>query len=256
MKDNTKVRLHLSKKLFESLTREIIKEAKANDGYSVAVKQPKTPKQSKSQATSPEVQKTDAEAMMGENKPAMPKAPSHEETKANQVYEMEFNVAEKKQKVDEFVGTETEMSGVITMLATLLGVGVPLATGLVKHLKQAKTPAEKKQVLQNELPGKEEMKEFIGTETADSGMITALATLLGIGVPLATGLIKHLKQAKTPEEKKKVLQQELPGTGGAKSGQSADTLKEYEHHYRMVNGQCRRYNDEGEYEVVSSHYCR
>ena len=47
MKNNTKVRLHLSKKLFESLTREIIKEAKANDGYTVAVKQPKQPKQVK-----------------------------------------------------------------------------------------------------------------------------------------------------------------------------------------------------------------
>ena len=47
MKNSTKVRLHLSKKLFESLTREIIKEAKANDGYTVAVKQPKAPKQVK-----------------------------------------------------------------------------------------------------------------------------------------------------------------------------------------------------------------
>ena len=47
MKNNTKVRLHLSKQLFESLTKEIIKEAKANDGYTVAVKQPKMPKQVK-----------------------------------------------------------------------------------------------------------------------------------------------------------------------------------------------------------------
>lgn len=47
MKNNTKVRLHLSKQLFESLTKEIIKEAKANDGYTVAVKQPKAPKQVK-----------------------------------------------------------------------------------------------------------------------------------------------------------------------------------------------------------------
>jgi hypothetical protein len=37
--------------------------------------------------------------------------------------------------------------------------------------------------------------------------------------------------------------------------ESKETLKEYEHHYKMVNGQCRRYNDEGEYDVVSSHYC-
>ena len=64
MKNNTKVRLHLSKQLFESLTKEIIKEAKANDGYTVAVKQPKQPKQSKAQSASPEVQKTDTETKM------------------------------------------------------------------------------------------------------------------------------------------------------------------------------------------------
>ena len=86
MNNNTKVRLHLSKQLFESLTREIIKEAKkANDGYTVAVKQPKMPKQSNSQAVSPEVQKTDAEATMGEMETKMP-------GKKN---EMEMNVAEK-----------------------------------------------------------------------------------------------------------------------------------------------------------------
>ena len=66
MKNNTKVRLRLSKQLFESLSKQIIAEAKANDGYTVAVKQPKMPKQSKSQAASPEVQKTDKEATMDE----------------------------------------------------------------------------------------------------------------------------------------------------------------------------------------------
>jgi len=88
MKNNTKVRLHLSKQLFESLTKEIIKEAKANDGYTVAVKQPKMPKQSKSQATSPEVQKTDAEAMMGEVHPQA------DTKKMEKMKEMEMNVAE------------------------------------------------------------------------------------------------------------------------------------------------------------------
>ena len=90
MKNSTKVRLHLSKQLFESLTREIIKEAKANDGYTVAVKQPKQPKQSKSQATSPEVQKTDAEAMMGE-------VHAQADTKKmEKMHEMETDVAEGK----------------------------------------------------------------------------------------------------------------------------------------------------------------
>jgi hypothetical protein len=92
MKNSTKVRLHLSKKLFESLTKEIIKEAKANDGYTVAVKQPKMPKQSKSQATSPEVQKTDAEAMMGEVHPQA------DTKKMEKMKEMEMNVAEAEPK--------------------------------------------------------------------------------------------------------------------------------------------------------------
>lgn len=127
MNNNTRVRLHLSKQLFETLTREILAEAKKpNDGYSVAVKQPKMPKQSKSQATSPEVQKTDAEAMMGE---------------------METKVAEKKDKVDEYVGVD-QTEGLIAMLAALLGIGVPLATSLYKDLK-GKSKEEKKQVLQS-----------------------------------------------------------------------------------------------------------
>lgn len=89
MNNKTKIRLHLSKNLFESLTREILAEAKkANDGYTVAVKQPKMPKQSKSQATSPEVQKTDAEAMMGEVHPQA------DTKKMEKMKEMEMNVAE------------------------------------------------------------------------------------------------------------------------------------------------------------------
>ena len=42
MKNNTKIRLHLSKQLFEALTKQVLAEAKANDGYTVAVKQPKS----------------------------------------------------------------------------------------------------------------------------------------------------------------------------------------------------------------------
>ena len=44
MNNNTKIRLHLSKNLFESLSREILAEAKVNGGgaYTVAVKTPKT----------------------------------------------------------------------------------------------------------------------------------------------------------------------------------------------------------------------
>ena len=125
MNNNTKVRLHLSKQLFESLTREIIKEAKkANDGYTVAVKQPKMPKQSKSQAVSPEVQKTDAEATMGE---------------------METKVAERT-PVKEDMNTAQML---VTTLATVLGVGGTIAASVLRDLKNAKTPEDKKQVLQS-----------------------------------------------------------------------------------------------------------
>lgn len=125
MNNNTKIRLHLSKNLFESIAKEVLAEAKkANDGYTVAVKQPKMPKQSKSQATSPEVQKTDAEATMGE---------------------METKVA-------ETVPVKEDMSAaqmLVATLGTVLGVGGTIAASVLKDLKNAKTPEEKKQVLQS-----------------------------------------------------------------------------------------------------------
>jgi hypothetical protein len=102
MNNNTRIRLRLSKNLFESLTREILAEAKRpNDGYSVAVKQPKMPKQSKAQAASPEVQKTDREVTMeegpkekkGHNVESLKKAKAAIEKR---LAEMEINVAEEE----------------------------------------------------------------------------------------------------------------------------------------------------------------
>lgn len=37
---------------------------------------------------------------------------------------------------------------------------------------------------------------------------------------------------------------------------TAKILNEYEHHYEKVNGECRKYNDEGDYTVVSMQYCQ
>ncbi len=124
MNNNTKIRLHLSKNLFESIAKEVLAEAKKpNDGYSVAVKQPKMPKQSKSQATSPEVQKTDAEATMGE---------------------METKVAETAPVKEDMSAAQM----LVATLGTVLGVGGTIAASVLKDLKNAKTPEEKKQVLQ------------------------------------------------------------------------------------------------------------
>lgn len=70
MKNNTKIRLHLSKQLFESLTKQVLAEAKGNmsgGAYTETVKAPKQPK----------------------------------EKKAAPVKEMETRVAEKKHKMEE-----------------------------------------------------------------------------------------------------------------------------------------------------------
>lgn len=69
MKNNTKIRLHLSKQLFESLTKQVIAEAKGNmsgGAYTEAVKQPKGGKSQKNEDLSisknevPQVRKTGA----------------------------------------------------------------------------------------------------------------------------------------------------------------------------------------------------
>lgn len=199
MKNNTKVRLHLSKKLFESLTREIIKEAKANDGYTVAVKQPKAPKQVKEVNAVADTDKMKKMEEKMSSKEKMAKGLYNEvdaemdTNKMKKIKEMEMNVAEEGQ-LDEFTGTETESSGAIAMLAAALGMGVPLATALIKDLMKKKTPEEKKRAVD-----------------------AALAK---------------------------------------KTGTGTSNLKEYEQHYEIRNGECRRYNDEGEYTVVSMHHCR
>jgi hypothetical protein len=118
MNNNTKIRLHLSKNLFESVAREVLAEAKrANDGYTVAVKQPKMPKQSKSQAISPEVQKTDAEATMGEadvksipipgQKPKMPPVPGQKPA---------AGTALDDKKKEDFVKKAHELETILTTL--------------------------------------------------------------------------------------------------------------------------------------------
>ncbi len=66
MNNNTKVRLRLSKELFESLSKQVLAEAKKMDmsggAYTEAVKTPKTPKAPKS----PEVKSTNKMKTMGE----------------------------------------------------------------------------------------------------------------------------------------------------------------------------------------------
>ena len=143
MINNTRIRLHLSKNLFENIAKEVLSEVKkANDGYSVAVKAPKAGK----------IKEVNAVADTDKMKKMEEKMSSKEKMakglyKEDEMEEMQINVAE-DDAMNEYVGVETS-TGLITALATLLGVGIPLATSLYKDLKGAKTPEEKKQVMQS-----------------------------------------------------------------------------------------------------------
>ena len=286
MNNSTKIRLHLSKNLFESIAKEVLTEAKkANDGYTVAVKQPKAPKQSKSQAASPEVQKTDAEATMGEATPA-------KETPGTSTSTLAKDLRQKAQDVTKTSGISSkEIQGLQKLLNTILAkaLGGELAVAIDKAQKvldtatqdvKSKVPTSTSTTSVQDMnmgpsgkpamPGLREMETNVAEEDTMeegvdyAGLATMLGTLLGVGGTVATAIIKDLKNAKTPEEKKQILQSlnsQMDKSKGfnneaKKDKEDKDTLKEYEHHYEMVNGQCRRYNDEGDYTVVSSHYCR
>ena len=394
MKNSTKVRLHLSKKLFESLTREIIKEAKANDGYTVAVKQPKAPKQVKevnavadtdkmkrmegNVPTSTSTTSVQDMNMGNDGKPAIPglkeKMSSKEKMakglynevdaemdtdKMKKMHEMETDVAEgkmnsefekeilkvlkakfdldpttatidfgpngmsikpvnyqvwadkftkgnqgrngnyvddKAQKIAAYfnkrygknlVAEEGQLNEIDPSMsweaiaAGMAAIGLaPLAIDKMhqwwkkKHPKSFKaaqgisaaidksagnTPGQGHGVDTSKTFGpqnEKQLSEFTGTETESSGAIAMIDTALVLGIPLSTALIKDLMKAKSPEEKKQLIQKKLADKS-AGMDKGTDALKEYENDdYRVVNGQCRRYNDEHEYTVVSMSYCR
>ena len=316
MKNNTKVRLHLSKKLFESLTREIIKEAKVNDGYTEAVKQPKQPKQSKSQATSPEVQKTDAEAKME----AAPIAAKQSGSATTGTLAKDFR--QKAQSVTKTSGISSkEVAGLQKLLNTILAKapGGELAVAIDKAQRaldistqniktgdtstpNSTTPTSLQTMnaaglrnkpaipgLKEKMSSKEKMDKGLYNEmefnVAEEGQmnemtdavsweaVAAAMTAMGLA-PLAIDKMHKWWEKKYPKSFKAA--QKISGTidrqmGGNTPGQGhgVDTsktfgpqneknaLKEYENDdYRVVNGQCRRYNDEHEYTVVSMSYCR
>jgi rubrerythrin len=91
MNNNTKVRIRLTKQLFESLSKQVIAEAKQNFGAGMEVI--KAPKGS-----------TEPKAPKAPSAPKAPKAPSHKETDANQVYEAPVNEANNPE-VDKIVKT-------------------------------------------------------------------------------------------------------------------------------------------------------
>lgn len=168
MKNNTKVRLHLSKTLFENIVKEVLSEAKkmnmSGGAYTEAVKMPKKAKKVEEVNAVADTDKMkkmeevdavrDTESMRRMHEMSSKEKMAKGLYKEDEMEEMQINVAEKN-KMNEFTGTETESSGAIAMLAAALGMGIPLAAALIKDLMRAKTPEEKKQVIQKELPGQD-----------------------------------------------------------------------------------------------------
>jgi len=245
MNNNTKIRLRLSKNLFESLTREILAEAKVNGGgaYTEVVKTPKAPKESKAQKSSPEVQKTDKEKTEGLD-------PANIGPGGVVVDDDNWHQNGKKEAAPMSTGNSASKLGADMIKK---GQAVKSTSGL--STQEIKTIQSILDLIVNKAPEGE----------------TALA--------LQKALTILTQNTKNIEDKGQSGAPALPKVPPAKPGNPAykapampglkekkmkemetmtaeNTLKEYEHHYEMVNGQCRRYNDEGEYEVVSSHYCR
>jgi len=290
MKNSTKVRLHLSKKLFESLTREIIKEAKANDGYTVAVKKPKAPKQVKevnavadtdkmkrmegNVPTSTSTTSVQDMNMGNDGKPAIPglkEKMSSKEKMAKGLYnevdaEMDTDKMKKMKEANDFSNhydyTYRLQDGNCIRINPETQERAKVHHSYCNHLKKEMemNVAEEGQM--------NEMTDAVSWEAVAAGMAA-----MGLA-PLAIDKMHQWWKKKYPKSFKAA--QKLSGTidkqmGGNTPGQGhgVDTsktfgpqneknaLKEYENDdYRVVNGQCRRYNDEHEYTVVSMSYCR
>lgn len=118
MNNNTRIRLHLSKNLFESIAQEVLAESKKGDmsggAYTEVVKMPK---QAKAPKASPEVKKTD-------------------KMKEEGVEEMETRVAEEGQ-LDEYVGLSPEEIKALEWLAGVVasGTGAAIVSQYGKDIK-------------------------------------------------------------------------------------------------------------------------
>ena len=228
MNNNTKIRLRLSKNLFESLTREILAEAKKGDmsggAYTEAVKMPKAGK--------------------------MDEKMSSKEKMAKGLYNEKDNDSMKKEATPTQTGNSASKLGAdmikkgqaVKSTSGLSGQEVKSIQAILDLIVNKAPEGETALALQKALTILTQNTKNI----EDKGQSGAPALPK---VPPAKPGNPAYKAPAMPGLKEKKMKEMETMT-------AENTLKEYEHHYEMVNGQCRRYNDEGEYEVVSSHYCR
>ena len=115
MKNNTNIRLHVSKALFEAIAKEVLAEAKINGGgaYTQAVKMPKQPKKIKEVNAVADTDKMEKMEEKMSSKEKMAKGLYKEDG----VEEMQVNVAE-----DDMLN-EMDPTAVMDLLSVLAGMG-------------------------------------------------------------------------------------------------------------------------------------
>jgi hypothetical protein len=123
-------------------------------------------------------------------------------------------------EIEESVLTDPNF---ISGVAAILGVGGTLAAAIVRDLRKAKTPEEKKQILGKAAQGigrkmSGDIQEMNESVITDPNFISGVAAILGVGGALAAAIVRDLKRAKTPEEKKQILGKAAQGIGRKMSG--------------------------------------
>jgi len=235
MKNNTKVRLHLSKTLFENIVKEILTESKkmnmSGGAYTEAVKMPKKAKK---------VEEVNAVADTDKMK-KMEEVDAVRDTESmRRMHEMSSKekMAKGLYKEDEMGSSDKYPVGTVLFkpkgnqtitVKRVEGDKIFVVSDLTPNrefqwsanviddgirTKEFQLKSSDQNEMQINVAEESPMNEFTGTETESSGAIAMIAAALGIGIPLAAALIKDLMRAKSPEEKKQIIQKELPGQGG------------------------------------------
>lgn len=190
MKNNTKIRLHLSKQLFEALTKQVLAEAKANDGYTVAVKQPKAMKEVNAVADTDKMKKME-EKMSSKEKM---KKGLYKETE-----KMEEGTQGSKENIK--AGAKVHPHGqpekVMTVVSPDGGFGGKVQ---VKDEKGGtySFSAEDLELVEGDL------NEISSEMDLLQQAAPILGTILGVGGTFLASYVKALKSAKTPKEKEEL----------------------------------------------------
>jgi hypothetical protein len=184
MKNNTKIRLHVSKHLFESLTKQVIAESKKSYGAGMEeVKQPKM---------KTEMKMKKEEGMKMKKEEGM----KHKMEETNLKEDMTSAQAGLKAITDFFGAVDPQTA--VALLATLPGAALGTAMTLMGKAKQKKEKGNVKETSTSAAPLKEANPSIHDLELIASG----LAAVGGLGglIAYAQGLL----QKKNPEAYKKL----------------------------------------------------